>query len=224
MWTIECLKYTVKGPRLRNEDSIEIIKDGESVYGAVADGIGSFDSSEQASVSATNQFINSIKVNANIDLTTLAVNIDDTVKGINGESKTGTTLSGFIFAGDILQIIHAGDSRIYFKEETKSFKQLTIDHVFSRGGYRKSNVLTNYIGNLDKSKIQFVKEKIDTSFVLLICSDGFYEAVSDLSLNLVFSKYNSIKNIDNQLKIEIANRSLRDNCSYGIIKCTQSRH
>jgi serine/threonine protein phosphatase PrpC len=221
MWKIETIKYSIKGPRLKNEDSIEIIEDVEGVYGVVADGIGSFENSELISHSATNLFVNSIKKNIDIDLSLLVVSIDYEIKKNNVISKAGTTLSGFVFSGDVLRIIHVGDSRIYFSSENLPFEQITIDHVIARGGNRKSTVLTNYIGNIDKSNILSVKKRIENSFTLLICSDGFYEAINDISLNLIFSKYDSIKNIDNQLKIELANRNLKDNCSYGIIKCTR---
>lgn len=220
MWKIETIKYTIRGPRLKNEDSIEIIKDKERVFGVVADGIGSFDNSELVSLIATTQFIDKIKEDINVDLFSLIVKIDDEIRKTNTKSKAGTTLSGFIFSDDTLQIIHVGDSRIYFKKEGQPFELVTVDHVVARGGYKKSNVLTNYIGSIDKLKIQFFKEKIEHSFTLLICSDGFYEAISELTLNLIFDKYDSINNIDNQLKIELENRNLRDNCSYGIIKCT----
>lgn len=95
----------------------------------------------------------------------------------------GTTLVALAFYNREFYWMNCGDSRLY-RLHGSSLKQLTTDHSLSNlmGSERHSNIITNCIGGGCKmSYIDMVQctTEVVTSDVLLLCSDGLTDMLSD---------------------------------------------
>ena len=95
----------------------------------------------------------------------------------------GTTLVALAFYNRDFYWMNCGDSRLY-RLHGSSLKQLTTDHSLSNlmGSERHSNIITNCIGGGCKmSYIDMVQctTEVVTSDVLLLCSDGLTDMLSD---------------------------------------------
>lgn len=95
----------------------------------------------------------------------------------------GTTLVALAFYNREFYWMNCGDSRLY-RLHGSSLKQLTTDHSLSNlmGSERHSNIITNCIGGGCKmSYIDMVQctTEVLTSDVLLLCSDGLTDMLSD---------------------------------------------
>lgn len=108
--------------------------------------------------------------------------------------KSGTTLTGFLVQEDIFTVINIGDSRVYELLDSGEFLQLTHDHsvvqeLMEAGEITKEemrthpqrNIMTSAIGQeLTEIKIQVEGPyPIDRGELLLACSDGVHDAISD---------------------------------------------
>lgn len=218
MWSLKYKIFSESGPRLRNEDFIRIesIEDN-FLIAAIADGIGSFEDSDKASEVAVGSYFDIMTKNDVIDIKSVLNDIESKVKSVNKNERSGTTLSGIRLKDNRLSLLHIGDSRIYIKRKNHDIRQITSDHVLSSGSSKKSNVLTNYVGKIDQENVQINEIEIEESFIILLCTDGFYDVINDFTLNIILAKYTSLENIYRQLKKEVALRTLRDNCTFGII-------
>ncbi|MCB9301776.1 MAG: serine/threonine-protein phosphatase [Lewinellaceae bacterium] len=218
MWSIKHKMFSETGPRLRNEDFIKIeLIEEDFIVAAIADGIGSFEDSDKASEVAVESYIDIMTKNDVIDYRSVLNDIESKVKSVNKNERSGTTLSGIRLKGNRLSLLHIGDSRIYIKRENHNIRQITSDHVLPSGSSRKSNVLTNYVGKIDQANVQINQIEIEESFILFLCTDGFYNVINEFTLNIILAKFASVENIYRQLKKEVALRTLRDNCTFGII-------
>jgi protein phosphatase len=104
----------------------------------------------------------------------------------------GTTLTMAYSVGQDLYLVHAGDSRAYLFREGK-LEQVTSDHTLVQllvsGGvlspedaktHARRNVVTNVIGGPSAGvHADIHKVRLNDGDVLLLCSDGLTEPVSD---------------------------------------------
>jgi protein phosphatase len=104
----------------------------------------------------------------------------------------GTTLTMSYSVGHDLYIVHAGDSRAYLFREG-NLEQITSDHTLVQllvsGGvlspedaktHARRNVVTNVIGGPSAGvHAEIHKVRLNDGDVLLLCSDGLTEPVSD---------------------------------------------
>lgn len=115
----------------------------------------------------------------------------------------GTTLTATVIRDTRIYFAHVGDSRGYIYNEGR-LTQFTADHslvadLVHRGLIRaeeaehhpKANVITRAIGfkaglSVDTNELPLTPE---TSFYLLLCSDGLYKEVADDTLATVFSEW-----------------------------------
>ena len=121
-------KYTNKGPRKVNEDSLYILQTNELIYASIADGVGGMKYGQFASSFLVNEFeifcknnlhpdLNSFLNKANDDLVTLAKN------KFNVEN-IATTFAAGVISNKLIKGVHVGDSRICVLREN-GIKQLT---------------------------------------------------------------------------------------------------
>jgi serine/threonine protein phosphatase PrpC len=104
----------------------------------------------------------------------------------------GTTLTVAYVTGNVLYLAHAGDSRCYLYRGGK-LEQLTRDHTFvaalvqegvitseAAAQHTMRNVITNAVGG-DKKGVEpeVHKHLLSAGDVLLLCSDGLTEMMSD---------------------------------------------
>ncbi|MEC7820526.1 MAG: protein phosphatase 2C domain-containing protein [Actinomycetota bacterium] len=174
VWTVasEC------GPvREKNEDSIYPSVSGsttETLYAAVCDGLGGYTGGNIASKLA----IEKIQTN-NPDLENVIINADKRILEYQisspEHSNMGTTMTLIsIENSGKLKLAHIGDTRCYILSN-RSLHQISTDHVVS--GF--NNMLTQALGTGKKLEPEIVDFQLSVGDVVLLCSDGFYNEVSE---------------------------------------------
>lgn len=106
-------------------------------------------------------------------------------------SGMGTTVAMVAVKDDIAHICHAGDSRVYLYRDDE-LTQITVDHSYiselMKIGYLteeeaavhpKRNVITQALGSEEGVSPDINLLKLKKDDYLLICTDGFYNMVSD---------------------------------------------
>ena len=87
----------------------------------------------------------------------------------------GTTMTSIsIDKNRLLNVAHVGDTRCYVFSERQLIK-LTEDQNVP--GYQ--NMLKQALGSNDKLKIQIVDFQLQKGDVILLCTDGLYNEISD---------------------------------------------
>ena len=116
----------------------------------------------------------------------------------------GTTLTGSYSFGDDLFIFHIGDSRAYLYRNEK-LSQLTNDHTLAqeladRGDisqeavekHRLKHILTRSIGHsAGKPDVEIHQLKLQNNDLVLICSDGLHDMISDQQITQVINSRDS---------------------------------
>ncbi len=174
VWTIasEC------GPiREKNEDSVFPSVSGSSTevfYAAVCDGLGGHKGGNIASKLAIEQI-----QDGGEDLTKILINADTEI--LNYQKKNpefenmGTTMTLIsISQSGKLKIAHIGDTRCYILSK-RNLHQITTDHVVT--GF--NNVLTQALGLGKALEPELIDFQLNIGDVILLCSDGFYNEVSE---------------------------------------------
>ena len=174
VWTIasEC------GPlREKNEDSLFPSVSGsttEVFYAAVCDGLGGHKGGDIASKLAVEQIQDGEE-----DLTKILMNADKKI--LNYQKKNpefenmGTTMTLIsISQSGKLKIAHIGDTRCYILSK-RNLHQITTDHVVT--GF--NNMLTQALGLGKALEPELIDFQLNIGDVVLLCSDGFYNEVSE---------------------------------------------
>jgi len=174
VWTIasEC------GPiREKNEDSVFPSVSGSSTevfYAAVCDGLGGHKGGNIASKLAIEQI-----QDGGEDLTKILINADTEI--LNYQKKNpefenmGTTMTLVsISQSGKLKIAHIGDTRCYILSK-RNLHQITTDHVVT--GF--NNMLTQALGLGKALEPELIDFQLNIGDVVLLCSDGFYNEVSE---------------------------------------------
>ena len=174
VWTIasEC------GPiREKNEDSVFPSVSGsttEVFYAAVCDGLGGHKGGNIASKLAIEQI-----QGGGEDLTKILINADTEI--LNYQKKNpefenmGTTMTLIsISQSGKLKIAHIGDTRCYILSK-RNLHQITTDHVVT--GF--NNMLTQALGLGKALEPELIDFQLNIGDVVLLCSDGFYNEVSE---------------------------------------------
>ena len=147
----------------------------------------------------------------------------------------GTTIIVSMFYDNKVSIGHIGDSRVYLFRDNK-LEQVTKDHSFvqeliDKGLYteaeakasNKKNVVTRALGVAPNVEPEVHEHKVKIGDVLLMCSDGLTDLVSDEDIEKTFvSLSGNLAATANQL-VELANASGgRDNISVILAKIKKS--
>jgi protein phosphatase len=197
--------------RKGNEDSL-FMNPEERLF-VVADGMGGHAAGEVASkiaVDSINEFVTLTGGNEEI---TWPFGLDETISYDGNRLKTAirhanrrvleatrekteyegmaTTVAAVLVDGDLANLGHVGDSRIYLWSEDE-FRQLTSDHswvneqiqsgVISSEQARSHplrNVVTRALGGKPELNVDMQVRKMQPGEMLLICSDGLTTMVPD---------------------------------------------
>ncbi|MGH8506002.1 MAG: Stp1/IreP family PP2C-type Ser/Thr phosphatase [Stenotrophobium sp.] len=113
----------------------------------------------------------------------------------------GTTIVACILHESILSIAYVGDSRLYRYREGR-LEQITRDHslleeLIARGHYSREdaiklvrkNIVTRALGTEENAKVDVIEETIEPGDMLLLCSDGLNDMVSDEAIGLTLGRY-----------------------------------
>lgn len=201
------------GGRDNNDDFASYVYNDNS-YGVwiVADGLGGYTKGDVASKIAVECVIREFETNIDLSPNNLqdilskanleVINAQEDKKSIN---KMRTTIVGLFTDSSKALWAHVGDSRLYFfKNGVITFQ--TRDHSVSQMAalsgdispdkirfHEDRNKLLRSLGNDTEVKIEVLKQPIgvDTGDAFLLCTDGFWELVYDVEMEIDLSKSTS---------------------------------
>ena len=211
------------------------------IYGggifAVCDGMGGEEYGEKASLLAveTLKEFEETDINKTIDEYVNAANekICDLITENNG-TRSGTTLALVYIKDGYANCYNIGDSRIYLIRN-KKIQQISEDHTRSMQmikmgiltkeqamNHKDRHVLTQHMGIFpDELIIQAYKSepiKIKNKDVILLCSDGLTDMVSDDEIiNIICNDMSSEESAELLIKAALENGG-KDNVTVGVIK------
>ena len=197
--------------RKGNEDSLFL--NPEQKLFVVADGMGGHAAGEVASKVAVDSINEFVCLTGGDEEITWPFGLDENISYDGNRLKTAirhanrrvleatkdkseyegmaTTVAAVLVDGDVANIGHVGDSRIYLFSEAK-FTQLTTDHswineqiqsgVISADQARSHplrNVVTRALGGKSDLAVDMQTRRMKPGDVLLICSDGLTSMVPD---------------------------------------------
>lgn len=138
----------------------------------------------------------------------------------------GTTAVAVLFFNNTASIAYVGDSRLYRLRDNE-LEQVTTDHslveeMVARGLYSReealknvnSNIVTRALGIEPSVEVDMIEDVLEVGDVLLLCSDGLTDLVSDEVIRLTLAE-----NVDNlqhagERLVQFANeRGGKDNIS-----------
>lgn len=178
--------------RSANEDSF-LVREGLYV---VCDGMGGARAGEVASEMACRGLseVDPAK-HGRDDLSRAVMDVNKVIadRSMNerGLQGMGTTLTGGLFKGDTLTLVHVGDSRAYLMHDDK-LSQITEDHSWVAEMMRRGeltaqqaavhphrSIITRALGTDYDVEADVVETKVEVGDRLLLCSDGLSGMVSD---------------------------------------------
>jgi len=181
------------GLRKDNEDSY-YINEACGLF-AIADGMGGHEHGQLASRIAVEQFSTLVKAGCleNISLEIMRQLFQQANAAVHTKQQTlqsgimGTTLTAVMVDADVMYVGHVGDSRLYWFHGG-TLRQLTMDHSYYaeliRQGEnihvesKQKNVLLKALGPEAVVEGQFFQQVLAAGDLLLLCTDGLYNAVS----------------------------------------------
>ena len=188
MSKMKYIRFSEKGPRMNNEDCLNIveIEDKRTLF-VVCDGMGGHSCGEVASKTVCNSFsaywqehpdtIDSIQ-----KIEDAAIVASQAIDEASGHYHMGTTLVMASIEGQTAHIAHAGDSRCYVIDIKGNVKYRTIDHIAS------SSISLPYISRAfftrkPEDAVPEVKVvELQSLDRILLCTDGLYNAIDDETL------------------------------------------
>jgi len=180
--------------RKGNEDSLFV--NAEQNLFVVADGMGGHAAGEVASrlaVDAINEFVCLTGDDEEITWPYGLANrkVLEATKEKSEYEGMATTVAAVLVDGDVANLGHVGDSRIYLLRDAK-ITQLTTDHSWVNeqivGGmispdqarsHPLRNVVTRALGGKNDLQVDMKVHKIEPGDMLLLCSDGLTTMMAD---------------------------------------------
>ncbi len=202
----------------------------------VADGMGGHNAGERASSYAVEVLLQSIRKNKEknpVKVMRRAIeSANDMVyqESISSDRSRGmgTTMVAAVICKDRLYVANVGDSRLYIINS--QIRQITKDHSLVEEMVRlgkltkeegrnhpDKNIITRAVGAEETVQIDCFEERIGIRDIVLLCSDGLTNMVSDEQIQQII---NTEKNLQKaaELLVETANRNGgRDNITVLLI-------
>lgn len=195
--------YSDVGGREENEDSISLFEDAELAIGAVADGLGGCGDGKSASQHAIQELVRSLSCKKisrdSISEAVQKINHDICSMQINGKQMK-TTLAAFCITSEKSYFFHVGDSRIYhfhgnsliFQSQDHSVSQAAVLMGEIRSDeirfHKDRNLLVRALGVSDQVKTDIYEANLQKGDSLLICSDGFWEHITEDEMSALLLK------------------------------------
>lgn len=238
----ESAGLTVSGPvRDENQDSILLpntfIPSFPGSLHAVADGMGGLDHGALASSLAVE---NLFKIVRSYEISAPpAKALQQALDVINfeiykvsqqlGSGKMGTTLTAAYLVGDVLHLLHVGDSRAYLIRSGCA-NCLTNDHtlvgdlVRSRlipseniRTHSKRSILTRAVGMGLFVQPELSQVKIQADDCIILCSDGVWSVIQDQEFAEQSDRLRNVHSLAQSLIDLAIERGSDDNCSVVVI-------
>lgn len=191
----------------------------------VADGMGGHQAGDFASSYSVKKFLESASLSLQKNPHRI---FEDAIRYANKEliekakenpelKGMGTTLVALTVAGEKAYVANVGDSRLYCMEE--ELTQITVDHSLVQEMIRigeltkekarshpDKNIITRAVGAAKEIRPDFFEFTITDKSILLMCSDGLSNMVSDQELAVLLKSEDASDKIGIKL-IETANRN-----------------
>ena len=182
------IHFSEKGPRMNNEDCLNVVEiaDKRTLF-VVCDGMGGHSCGEVASQTVCDSF--SAYWEEHFEQEDSKAKVLDAAKEVSkildeksGYYQMGTTLVMCSIEGKRATIAHAGDSRCYVIDIKGNVKYRTIDHIES------SSISLPYINRAffthhPEDAVPDVKTvELQPLDRILLCTDGLYNAIDDETL------------------------------------------
>lgn len=191
----------------------------------VADGMGGHQAGDFASSYCVKKFLESVSLSLQKNPHKI---FEDAVKYANREliekSKgnpelkgMGTTLVALCIVGERAYVANVGDSRLYCMEN--ELTQITVDHSLvqemirlgeltreSARSHPDKNIITRAVGAAKEIRADFFQFTITEKSVLLMCSDGLSNMVSDKEIAVLLKSDRSAEKVARRL-VETANEN-----------------
>ena len=129
-----------------------------------------------------------------------------------------TTLVAVTVSGNTAYVVNVGDSRAYVVN-SEDITQITWDHSYVaelvREGqisrdearfHKKNNVITRAIGAEMSVRPDFFQVELEDDELIMICTDGLYNMVSDMTIKSIVTSHNSLKAKCHRL-VDLANEA-----------------
>lgn len=113
----------------------------------------------------------------------------------------GTTIVACLLHDDRMSIAYVGDSRLY-RYRSARLEQITRDHslieeLVARGHYDRDeaaklvrkNIVTRALGVEPDVLVDIIEETVNVGDIILLCSDGLTDMVSDETIGLTLGKH-----------------------------------
>ncbi|NEO54809.1 MAG: SpoIIE family protein phosphatase [Okeania sp. SIO3B5] len=234
--------------RLHNEDSYGITQNDSQgseivVLAALADGMGGMAQGEVASRLAVKSVLDGLSGevgNTRNSREQWLVSLVEHANAVVSEAvpNGGTTLSLVLLESTKMSIAHVGDSRIYLVRD-REIRQLSEDHslvamLVASGQISEEesrehpdrNVLTKSLGSkkrLSQGYVQTVTDiELQDGDVILLCSDGVWDLVSDQELMELFMPImppTVLQTAVNQAIKQVLKRGATDNATLLALRC-----
>lgn len=186
--------YTARGKRQNNEDAVSLLEGSNSLLAVVADGLGGHEAGEVASnhaVATLNRLLQAQTPEEDDLIDAIRQANQEIYEMQNAQSHMRTTVAA-LWLGDYRTIAaNVGDSRIYQFRNGRIVYQST-DHSVAQmavlvGEVEKSelrrskdrNKLIRVVGEANPPKVDCVELSVQTGDRFLLCSDGFWEPVTE---------------------------------------------
>lgn len=228
--------------REQNEDACLILP-SQQVY-VVADGVGGNNSGEYASrmaVSCVADFIRENDLAKAADEGNLAEVLRRCINEVNrtifvtarefeGSRGMATTLVICFIREDKAYFVNIGDSRAYIKRGSSIF-QVTEDHSYvntllklgvitpdEAKDHERGNIITRAIGAEANVQADLYQTDLEDGDVILLCSDGLHNEVSEDRIAEMISESDSMKELASGLVREANEAGGKDNITVVCLK------
>lgn len=215
------------GLRKDNEDSYYINEACGLLV--IADGMGGHEHGQLASSIAVNQFSRltaghcpeAFSLDAMRDMFTAANEAVYRQQEALNSGIMGTTLTAVVLEDNRMYVGHVGDSRLYLFREGDLI-QLTMDHSYyaelmRQGsdsvqiGSGQRNILLKALGPEAEVDGQFLQQTLQEGDILLLCTDGLYNALEIETLQQILSQDTDENTMVQQMLAQALERGASDN-------------
>lgn len=186
--------YTAQGKRDNNEDAVTVMETGRSILAVVADGLGGHSDGEIASQQAVDT-LRQLLIDYEPDEDILIDAIQEASKNIFSMHSSGgemlTTVAALWIGRDLAVVANVGDTRIYQFRNGEIIYQ-SLDHskaqmavLVGQLDYQKirhskdRNRLIRVLGTEEAPRVDCRVLSIQPGDRFLLCSDGFWEPVTE---------------------------------------------
>lgn len=197
---------------------------------AVCDGVGGEAHGDEAAMLAASELSNFLKLGLdqeNINLYIEAAN-DKVIEAQRrpGHAHMATTVAGLYVCGDDYWVFNVGDSRVY-RYRYPYISLLTTDHTLVREftdwgmsiNPEQEHVITRYIGgNRAIPSIVDGRDAMGTNDVFLLCSDGAWNVVDDITMEKILASNTSASEMCNAIYKTALDNQSDDNISVVVVR------